>query len=230
MKLSWYLLYTSITSDPVESPFALPTEPPSTTPVTAATVNVVTASACTTDCVKGCATWSVIIPPCMHRVHRVLLSLVLRVLLVNTTDNGSCTTLAKQRRMDASMSALICIVYLEFWFILVFICLILLLISYGRRLEKCGFHRADSSDGDYSPLDSNSSEDHEFIANNINTDDKIGQENNETIESENVVEPDVKVFWVAAINNFQKNENSKMWAIIYLLRALQHVAASDAHS
>ncbi|KAF5272681.1 hypothetical protein FQA39_LY07708 [Lamprigera yunnana] len=82
-----------------------------------------------------------------------------------------------------------------------------LTVSYGRRLENADmdpFHRDDSSDGDYSPSDSDSSEDHEVIANNINTDDKISQENNETIESENVVEPDGKVFWSSGSQQFSK--------------------------
>ncbi|KAF5272126.1 hypothetical protein FQA39_LY01208 [Lamprigera yunnana] len=54
------------------------------------------------------------------------------------------------------------------------------------------FHSDDSSDDDYSPSDSDSSK---VVANNINTVDEISQENNETIESENVVPPDGKVFW-----------------------------------
>ncbi|KAF5300092.1 hypothetical protein FQA39_LY11284 [Lamprigera yunnana] len=50
-----------------------------------------------------------------------------------------------------------------------------------RNADMDPFHRNDSSDGDYSPSDSDSSGDDEVIANNINTDDEISQENNETI-------------------------------------------------
>ncbi|KAF5278379.1 hypothetical protein FQA39_LY05868 [Lamprigera yunnana] len=67
-----------------------------------------------------------------------------------------------------------------------------------RYTDMGPFHCDDSSDGDYSPSDSDSCEDHEVIANNINTDDKISQKNNEVIESENVVEP-----WKRMIGDYE---------------------------
>ncbi|KAF5295985.1 hypothetical protein FQA39_LY12757 [Lamprigera yunnana] len=72
-------------------------------------------------------------PPSMHRVHRVLLSRVLGVSLVNANDNCLCTTPAELRCMDASVSTPLFIVYLNFGF---FWYLVVLVHWYKHQLQK----------------------------------------------------------------------------------------------
>ena len=77
------------------------------------------------------------------------------------------------------------------------------------------FHCEDSSDENYCPSESDKSEDDEnvcssesdnnedeIIADDINNDDEISQEGNETIGSESVVALDGVVFWSSSSQQF----------------------------
>lgn len=64
------------------------------------------------------------------------------------------------------------------------------------------FHCDDSSDEDFCSPESYNSDDNESIDDAINNNDEISQEENETIENENAVEPNGVVFWGSSRQQF----------------------------